>query len=245
MLFQPRNDGLLFAYFGISLKIRQRSVRTKIRARLAAKRKAYSALEGDEYAHQLVLLRDPEEDRYPYLDEELERTEHDWRVLIFVGHDADGMRFQCVEHFAFLDKDNKSWDMADALNVSLHPSQDPWYSQKQESQRNTPYSEIQKYWSEKIHESERANLKIEVMISYDEILDIDKLEDKYFRGPQIYVMFRNHSIPYSYTTASLRVAAIYKEGDGTHRPVAEPREIWISAMKKNRIVKFPKKYRAN
>uniref|UniRef100_UPI001AEEC25F hypothetical protein n=1 Tax=Mesorhizobium mediterraneum TaxID=43617 RepID=UPI001AEEC25F len=34
MLYQPKNDGLLFAYFGISLAIRRRSVRTELRSRL-------------------------------------------------------------------------------------------------------------------------------------------------------------------------------------------------------------------
>src|SRR5262245_42223517 len=35
MLFQPQNDHLLFAYFGFSLAIRKRSLRSEIRARLA------------------------------------------------------------------------------------------------------------------------------------------------------------------------------------------------------------------
>ena len=34
MLFQPRNDHLLFAYFGVSLQIRKRSLKTDVRARL-------------------------------------------------------------------------------------------------------------------------------------------------------------------------------------------------------------------
>jgi hypothetical protein len=38
-LFQPKNDNLLFAYFGMSLQIRKRSIRTALRAKLAMKRK--------------------------------------------------------------------------------------------------------------------------------------------------------------------------------------------------------------
>ena len=34
-LYQPKNDNLLFAYFGISLQIRKRSIRTALRSRLA------------------------------------------------------------------------------------------------------------------------------------------------------------------------------------------------------------------
>src|ERR1043166_959157 len=40
MLFQPKNDHLLFAYLGVSLQARRRTLKTEVRARLAAKRKA-------------------------------------------------------------------------------------------------------------------------------------------------------------------------------------------------------------
>src|SRR5882757_8505282 len=39
-LYQPKNDNLLFAYFGISLTIRRRSMRTALRSRLAMKKRA-------------------------------------------------------------------------------------------------------------------------------------------------------------------------------------------------------------
>src|SRR5262249_7246059 len=45
MLFQPKNDHLLFAYFGISLQTRRRTLRTEIRSKLAMKRKAQRILE--------------------------------------------------------------------------------------------------------------------------------------------------------------------------------------------------------
>lgn len=63
-LFQPKNNGLLFAYFGISLRIRRRSIRTQLRARLATKRKCERTL---AQTHVPVLLRDPTDGRYPYV----------------------------------------------------------------------------------------------------------------------------------------------------------------------------------
>jgi hypothetical protein len=44
MLFQPKNDYLLFAYFGISLQTRRRQLKTDVRAKLTTKRKAIRAL---------------------------------------------------------------------------------------------------------------------------------------------------------------------------------------------------------
>jgi hypothetical protein len=45
-LYQPKNDNLLFAYFGISLQIRKRTIRTALRSRLAMKKKAETVFAG-------------------------------------------------------------------------------------------------------------------------------------------------------------------------------------------------------
>jgi hypothetical protein len=55
-LYQPKNDNLLFAYFGISLTIRRRSQATLIRAEIAAKRKLKKVVLSSSAD---VLLRDP------------------------------------------------------------------------------------------------------------------------------------------------------------------------------------------
>jgi len=67
MLFQPKNDHILFAYFGISLQIRRRSMRTELRSKLTLKRKLVKeigALRGDSFA--TALIRDPSDDDYPF-----------------------------------------------------------------------------------------------------------------------------------------------------------------------------------
>ena len=64
MLFRPRNDHLLFAYFGISLQVKRRSMKSEARARLTTKRKLVRALGGIRSAHfDPVLIRDPEDER--------------------------------------------------------------------------------------------------------------------------------------------------------------------------------------
>ena len=64
LLFQPRNDHLLFAYFGISLSIRKRTIRTQLRSRIATKKKALRAL--DRIGMRDVLIRDANDSLYPY-----------------------------------------------------------------------------------------------------------------------------------------------------------------------------------
>ena len=66
MLFLPKNDHLLFAYFNISLQVRRRSLRTELRSRLTMKRKLISVLGDVKEDHENVaLLRDPRAEGYP------------------------------------------------------------------------------------------------------------------------------------------------------------------------------------
>lgn len=62
-LYRPENDGLLVAYFGVSLTIRRRSQRADLRAKLAMKRKANRLLRPKE--NESVLLRSPDALEYP------------------------------------------------------------------------------------------------------------------------------------------------------------------------------------
>jgi hypothetical protein len=57
LLIQPKNDNLLFAYFGISLQVRRRSMRTEVRSKLTLKRKLvkeFGGLQGTHFKHVLI-----------------------------------------------------------------------------------------------------------------------------------------------------------------------------------------------
>jgi Restriction endonuclease len=67
MLHLPKNDRILFTFFGISLVSRRRSRTTEIRAAVATKNKLYKAL-GDPHSRieRNVLIRDISDTKYPY-----------------------------------------------------------------------------------------------------------------------------------------------------------------------------------
>lgn len=72
LLFRPENDGLLFAYFGISLTVRRRSRLQHIRDGLVIKRKLMRGLGVENVTDRLyqeILIRDVEDTAYPYEDE--------------------------------------------------------------------------------------------------------------------------------------------------------------------------------
>jgi hypothetical protein len=108
MLFQPKNDHLLFAFFGFSLKARRQTLNTSIRSRLAAKRKVLRSIEttGTD-----VLIRDASDDRYPHLDNTEDRFKAGrWLVRRYKGCFADGVRILLRRCCAYLDDDGEAWD---------------------------------------------------------------------------------------------------------------------------------------
>lgn len=185
MLFQPKYDHLLFAYFGISLQIRKRSTKTKLRSILATKRKAIRHL-GDVagYSRELALLRDPDAHEYPYSGEIKDFDERPtWRVYDFIGHYHSGLKFLIRTHFAYIDDEGVKWDCDEDLRTNRHYD-DPW---AREENRELEMK-ARHFWN-KLPEKNRATLEVIGLIPYDDILAIDEHGDKYFHHPHIYVRF--------------------------------------------------------
>jgi hypothetical protein len=104
MLYQPKNDHLLYAYFGISLQIRRRSQRSKLRAVLAIKRKALKHLGPIDFSSfEEILVRDIDDDHYPYSGGVPNFKQRPaWKKYFFVGHEHDGIQILLRRFFACL-----------------------------------------------------------------------------------------------------------------------------------------------
>jgi len=66
-LMMPKNDRLLFAFFGISLQIKRRSHVSEIRFSVNNKNRLLRLI-GNNPTHESILLRDIEDSDYPYED---------------------------------------------------------------------------------------------------------------------------------------------------------------------------------
>jgi len=189
MLFQPKNDHLLFAYFGFSLKTRQRSLKTEVRARLATKRKAQRLLE----QCNAVLIRDATDDRYPHLDPEEARSRIDrgrWTVLTFKGCFSDGLHFLVDRHFAYVGDDEQEWDYAERMNDGpVHRHENPW--RKEEEDDHEARAAAMAEW-EVLPERNRAWFEVLAVLPYENILDIDEKGDEYSGLPHIYTTAFDH-----------------------------------------------------
>jgi hypothetical protein len=170
MLFRPENDHLLFAYFGVSLVVRRRSVRTAVRAILAMKRKAVRALgtvAGDHSTE--VLVRDAEDTNYPGRGQG--RTSARWRVLVFLGHEPQGLRIEVRRYAAFLAENDEQWDAAFAVSqYTAH--RELWLSADEEADRRRKWDSILETW-QGFPEGNRAWVVVEGVLRYERIVDID------------------------------------------------------------------------
>jgi hypothetical protein len=187
LLFQPKNDHLLFAYFGVSLQIRRRSMRTEIRSRLSAKRKAIRFFE----RFRPTLIRDASDERYPYAERDKSLSRFDrsrWKVFRYEGPFSDGLRFICNRHFAYLGPDGVEWDYAECMNDGpVDRFENPWHDKSVEDYRSeqAARSVAMDLW-DALSPDSKAWYQVIAVLPYENIVDIDEKGDECFGGPHIY-----------------------------------------------------------
>lgn len=226
MLFQPKNDHLLFAYFGFSLQTRRRSLKTEVRSRLATKRKALRYL----HPEQVVLIRDATDDRYPYLDTDKskQRVERGrWITLTFKGHFSDGLHFVCARHFAYLGDDGEKWDYAECMDDGpVHSRNNPW-RENDDHDDHEARSAAMAIWGA-LPGLNKAWYEVLAVLPYENILDIDEKGDEYGSNPHIYTTeFVLSTGPFCYFLFSLETILNYEARSG-------------EAEEDKRIEKFPR-----
>jgi hypothetical protein len=187
MLFQPKNDNLLFAYFGFSLVIRRRSLRTQIRSKLTMKRKAINSLgELRRTDHKEIVIRDANGSSYPFEDAGFVKKPN-WRHAVFLGHYHDGIVCKVKEFFAYVHADRKQWDYVSTFNNV----EDSYQRRQEDEERRKRWEEqetIERFWRT-IPTDNRAWLEVHWRFPYESIVAIDGDGDEFESGPHIYFPF--------------------------------------------------------
>jgi hypothetical protein len=121
MLYQPKNDRVLFAFFGISLTSRKRSKLTDIRNIVTIKNRLYRILDeggGSRRFHKSILIRDTNDEHYPDSEKYPDfKTRPRWREFVAYGHHVEGVRVHVGEHYAYVDARTKRWDFVRSVNL--------------------------------------------------------------------------------------------------------------------------------
>jgi hypothetical protein len=228
MLMQPKNDHILFAFFGISLQIRKRSQVTALRAITTMKRKITRLLE--KQSHSWMLIRGMEEDGFPYLKD---GETPPWFVRQQTALDFRGLGFTFRRHMAFVGADQQ-WDMADACNEVILPHSNPWASLEPGFISEGIRKDLNEFIDSMPYE-QRAMMTIEGFLSFADIALVDEVGDlleghyRHQERPIIFTRFENGRPALNATIAELRPHAAVVDG---FEPIPE-----------KRIQFFPEKFR--
>lgn len=227
MLFQPKYDYLLFAYFGISLQIKKRSLKTQLYSMLATKRQVIEQLQNHSNKCSgysaidisirgcPVLLRNPEAHEYPHSNKIKDFDKYPaWLVCGFTETYHSGLKFLISSHFAYIDEDGK-WDYEDRV------SSEEWNNNWIKNEAHELKGKAEEFHQRLAYPKNKI-LHLIGLIPYDDILAIDKYGDECFKSPHIYVRFNQKYSPFS--------GGIYAEID---KAVLD---------RKDKITFFPKDY---
>lgn len=202
MLYQPKNDHILFAFFGISLTSRRRSRTTEIRAAVSVKNKLRRVL-GDNPSHQSVLLRDLQDAHYPYEDEykDFEKRPR-WKAYSAVAFHPLGLIVSVARHYAYIDKTKAEWDFTKAVN-NVMPVQGHHRIHRdvdKEELRNA----VKGFW-EQLPRAKQATFVYNEFIRFDSIAFIDDKGDTEYECPHLFVDFHSERGPFSGSVQYLEI----------------------------------------
>jgi hypothetical protein len=198
MLFLPKNDHLLFAYFGISLQVARRTLKTSVTASLATKRKLctkFDAINGAGYT--LVLVRDPRNTEYPRIQDIDLFLKHPQWMYFEVARQirVDHVAFIVRKCFAYANFETKEWDALQNYNDCSGPSQLSQFMHGSD-ERADLRAKYFSYWNDKIPEGNRAWVRCIREISYSRIMAVDEFGDRYNNAPHLLVEYRPGGDPF-------------------------------------------------
>ena len=220
MLYQPKNDHILFAFFGISLTSRRRSKTTEIRATVNAKNKLLRIL-GDDPHHQSVLLRDLKDTSYPYEDDYKDFDKRPrWKEYSTVGFHPLGLIVSIGRYYAYIDKTKGEWDFTKAVN-NVMPAHNS------ERRRNVDEEELRNsvkgFW-ELLLRAKKATFVNNGLIRFDSMAFVDDKGDNEYKFPHLFVDFHSERGPFSGTFQHLELNPHHYESlEGLKRATIFPK----------------------
>jgi len=186
MLFQPKNDPLLFAYFGVSLQLRRRSRKTELRATLAWRKrigKVLGGLTGPQDTE--VLLRNADDEAYPLLSEvpDFDRNPR-WGIYrVKTLNTRNNLIVEVQRQLAYYDVDTGQWDVLPDPLIPLHEHQ--LYGRERDG--NNGQWEMREHWHRQVPERQRAELVTLSRIPLERILAVDEEGDQAHPMPIFYI----------------------------------------------------------
>lgn len=201
MLHLPKNDRILFTFFGISLVSRRRSRATEIRQIVSNKNKLYRVLGDGHNFYKSILVRDAKDSKYPYKGEYKDFDDRPrWREFLAVDYHPSGLIVHLRKHFAYIDAEKKEYDYTEAVNLIFRESD----SDEDRTKQQEAQTKVENYWEHLPHRHQATFFK-NGLIRYDEMLVIDDKGDGWYKFPHIFVDFDSLSGPIAGTYEYLQI----------------------------------------
>lgn len=195
MLHQPKNDRILFTFFGISLVSRRRSRTTEVRSTINTKNKLYKLLGGPSAGlGRNVLLRDIDDRNYPDESEYADfKKRPKWVERTVSRHHPTGLIVEFRECYAFVDRRKKQWDYtehADLLTFRRMNLSDD--ERRLEVDRQSAVTAVWDF----LPLAQQAKFTVDALLPYGDILLVDGEGDDHYSCPHLYLTFTGRT-PYS------------------------------------------------
>ena len=218
MLHLPKNDRILFTFFGVSLVSRKRSRSTEIRAAVTVKNRLYKLLgEPRAMIEKSVLIRDINDVHYPFEDKYRDFKKNPrWIERTVSRQHPLGLLIRNREFFAFVDKRKKEWDYTEHSDSLVVQREVLTHDERDEHARTQ--QDVFAIWKF-LPRSRQGTCKVEAFLPYADILLIDPSGDAYHSRPHLYVEFSARNGPYTGFHMTLSIKSEEIELDDSWRRI--------------------------
>jgi Restriction endonuclease len=201
MLHLPKNDRILFTFFGISLISKRRSRATEVRSTINIKNKLYRALGEGHSFNQSILIRDLKDTHYPYESEYKDfKKRPRWKEYIAFGYHPLGVRVHGREYFAYIDTEKKESDFTKEVDLISRQVEDGDDRQKRIEIREN----VEGVWGF-FPRANQGYFFIDGLVEYADIAVVDDKGDVLYKFPHIYVDFVGDRGPFAWFINTLEI----------------------------------------
>jgi len=192
MLCQPKNDHILFTFFGVSLVTRRRSKSTEIRKIVTNKNKLFKVL-GTELSHVSVLIRDANDDNYPYKKDIRDfDVRPRWGEFPAISFQPNGLVVKTREYFGYVDYERKEFDFTEAVSLLIQRGEEERDRKSEHERREI----IEDFWNHLPHRNQCYYCEAR-LLRYDDMLVIDDQGIEPHKFAHIFVDFEGKADPFT------------------------------------------------
>jgi Restriction endonuclease len=192
MLCQPKNDHILFTFFGISLVTRRRSRSTEIRRTVANKNKLFKVL-GTELGYVSVLIRGANDEHYPFKEayKDFDRFPR-WQEFPASGYHPQGLIVKTRDYFGYIDQEKREFDFTDAVSLLMLRGEEErdridWHAIRER---------VEDFWNH-LPNRNKCHYYTERLLRYDDMLVIDDQGIEPHKFTHIFVSLEGKDGPFS------------------------------------------------